>query len=204
MRDRLLGWHLGSAAGFIDAVGFLYLGGVFLSFMSGNTTHLAANVTQGFWGSVGETISIIVLFVIGVFIGALIRRRWDQRALYLFLCLTALAASVFVVVGVGSGAMMCLSFTVGAMNNMFLRNGTVSIPLTYVTGTLVKTAQCLADAVLGGNRLRWIIPLVQWLSLLCGALAGAACYRWLGLHSVWIVTAWIAAAGLLLPGRAPE
>lgn len=204
MRDRLLGWHLGSAAGFIDAVGFLYLGGVFLSFMSGNTTHLAANVTQGFWGSVGETIGIIVLFVIGVFIGALIRRRWDQRALYLFLCLTALAASVFVVVGVGSGAMMCLSFTVGAMNNMFLRNGTVSIPLTYVTGTLVKTAQCLADAVLGGNHLRWIIPLVQWLSLLCGALAGAACYRWLGLHSVWIVTAWIAAAGLLLPSRAPE
>lgn len=204
MRERLLGWYLGSAAGFIDAVGFLYLGGVFLSFMSGNTTHLAADATQGHWAPALKTIGIIALFVVGVFIGALVRRTWDQRALYLFLCLTALAASIFVAFGVGAGTMMCLSFTVGAMNNMFLRNGTVSVPLTYVTGTLVKTAQCLADAVLGGNRRRWIVPLVQWLSLLCGALAGALCYRWLELHSVWIVTAWIAAAGLLLPGRAPR
>lgn len=48
MRDYRRGEHalaiyLSSITGFVDTIGFMYLGGYFLSFMSGNTTRLTAD-----------------------------------------------------------------------------------------------------------------------------------------------------------------
>ena len=42
--ERVLAGVFAFIAGFIDSVGFLYLGGVFLSFMSGNTTRSATAI----------------------------------------------------------------------------------------------------------------------------------------------------------------
>ncbi|MEC8456884.1 MAG: DUF1275 family protein, partial [Pseudomonadota bacterium] len=44
--DRRLALLLAGLAGYVDSLGFLHLGGVFVSFMSGNSTRLAANLAE--------------------------------------------------------------------------------------------------------------------------------------------------------------
>ncbi|MDM8353607.1 DUF1275 family protein, partial [Brevundimonas diminuta] len=44
---------LAGLAGYVDSLGFLHLGGVFVSFMSGNTTRLAVNLAEGRWLAAG-------------------------------------------------------------------------------------------------------------------------------------------------------
>ena len=63
---------LAGLAGYVDSLGFLQLGGVFVSFMSGNSTRLAASLASGQWLAVGRLMAILVVFVLGSFLGALI------------------------------------------------------------------------------------------------------------------------------------
>jgi uncharacterized membrane protein YoaK (UPF0700 family) len=47
----------------VDVIGYLHLGGLFVSFMSGNSTQFAAAAGQGNWAQAGPIIRLIVLFV---------------------------------------------------------------------------------------------------------------------------------------------
>ena len=47
LRDLTVGLVLTGTAGFIDAVGFIALGGFYTSFMSGNTTQLGTGLATG-------------------------------------------------------------------------------------------------------------------------------------------------------------
>ncbi len=62
---------LAALAGCVDAIGFLQLGGHFVSFMSGNSTQLAVGLVTDRGGAVLELTAIIVLFVIGAGLGTL-------------------------------------------------------------------------------------------------------------------------------------
>lgn len=195
--ERLLAVYLSSITGFIDALGFMYLGGFFLSFMSGNTTRLTAALNDGQLTVAAKAGTLMLLFLIGVAIGALISqlgqrylpRTRTREAILLFVCLTSAIASVWVATGHEDMAVYSLSFTVGAMNSTFERNGEVSISLTYMTGTLVKMAQRFVAAFFGGSHAAWLVNFVLWFSLAFGALVGGLCYVKLGLYSVWVVTA---------------
>jgi uncharacterized membrane protein YoaK (UPF0700 family) len=46
---------------------------------------------------------------------------------------------------------------IGALNTSFVENGEVSIPLSYVTGTLVKMGQGIARHITGGSHRRMCI-----------------------------------------------
>lgn len=199
--EHLLAVYLSSITGFIDALGFMYLGGFFLSFMSGNTTRLTAALNDGHLDVAAKAGGLMLLFLIGVAIGALISQLGQRylpptrtrEAILLFVCLTSAIASVWVATGHESLAVYSLSFTVGAMNSTFERNGEVSISLTYMTGTLVKMAQRFVAAFFGGPHSAWLINFALWLSLACGALIGGRCYLQFGLYSVWVVTALLVA-----------
>lgn len=82
-RDVFLAMSLSALAGYIDALGFLSLGGLFVSFMSGNTTRLAAGVAEGVlngaWLHAALAVLIIVLFVLGVVAGRLAQARRPSR-----------------------------------------------------------------------------------------------------------------------------
>ena len=74
-------WILGAAtaglAGYVDAIGFLKVGGLFVSFMSGNSTRFAVGLATA--GPVaGIAAGLIGAFVGGVVAGAKWRRvtRW--------------------------------------------------------------------------------------------------------------------------------
>lgn len=49
-------------AGYVDALGFVYLGGLFASAMTGNTTHLAAALVGGIWPH-----ALMLLGILGTF-----------------------------------------------------------------------------------------------------------------------------------------
>lgn len=182
---------LSALAGCVDAIGFLQLGGYFISFMSGNSTRLAVNLVQGSMSQVLMVGGILLQFVIGAAIGIWIRHFSKGRspAIWVLSAVTALLfmAAICNHYGLIFAAMVCMTMAMGAENAIFHRNGEVMVGLTYMTGTLVKIGQRLAYATLGEPKLGWIPYLSLWLGLMVGGALGVVLFGHYGLDSVWYV-----------------
>ena len=77
-RNIALACALSALAGYVDGIGFLHLGGLFVSFMSGNSTRMGVSLAEAHWWHAAEALGLIVLFVAGAAAGSLIvlgRRR---------------------------------------------------------------------------------------------------------------------------------
>src|SRR5216684_628444 len=48
-RNIALACALSALAGYVDGIGFLHLGGLFVSFMSGNSTRMGVSLAEGHW-----------------------------------------------------------------------------------------------------------------------------------------------------------
>ncbi|QKT09092.1 DUF1275 domain-containing protein [Gordonia sp. X0973] len=179
---------LAATAGYVDAVGFLDLGGYFVSFMSGNTTRMGAEFTNGRLAGAGKALGLIGLFFVGCVLGGLLARFRDGRV-------AVLVATTLLVAAAGLAdtqswfpvpAALVATVGMGTMNATFLRGGEVAVPLTYVTGSVVKAGQRLADALLGGPRWEWVRPALIWAGLACGSVLGGWVYSTVGnLQSLW-------------------
>lgn len=197
--EQLLAVALTVLAGFVDSVGFLYLGGVFLSFMSGNTTRFATAAVEGDGNLAVLAGSCIGLFLSGVILGAVVnrlsRRRWDitRAREAVMVTVTALfgLSALLVALDAERAAMLVLSVGIGSLNSVFERDGEVAVPLTYMTGTLVKMGQRLVDAFFGGEHIRWISHLLLWIGLAAGAVGGAVVFDALGIATVYIIAGYM-------------
>ena len=166
-------------AGFVDAVGFVRFGGLFVSFMSGNSTKLAVLPSLGRAGEAAAALGVVLLFVMGAFAGRLVALsagRWQRPALLsLDAALLALAAAILSP-SAGGGALSlgaaAMALAMGMQNSVLHRTGDARVSATYVTGTLVSLGHGLADAALGGAS-DWPAYLLMWLGLVCGAGVGA-------------------------------
>jgi uncharacterized membrane protein YoaK (UPF0700 family) len=174
-------------AGYVDALGFLYLGGFFVSFMSGNSTRLAVGLSAHF-SDAATAAGLITSFVIGVMLGSLcgrvIQRSRHGALMYLIAAMLSLAA-LLAILGASWAAAATLAMAMGAENALFERDGEVQIGLTYMTGTLVKFGQRLLSALMGGDRFGWLPYLLLWLGLVTGAVLGAMSYRLIGHSAIW-------------------
>lgn len=180
---------LAMLAGFVDALGFLSLGGFFISFMSGNSTRFSVGLVEsGFLSASLLPLGIIVLFVIGVMIGKIIR-RWrplhPSSSVLCFMSVALFSAALMHTAGMHGLTIACMIIAMGAANNVFVREGEVAIGVTYMTGTLVKLGQRLAGALLKEPGSIWFPYLLLWLGLVAGALLGAASFLYGGLSSLW-------------------
>src|SRR3984957_19833963 len=187
-RIKLLAAGLAALAGFVDATGFLKLGGFFVSFMSGNTTRLAVGLAEGA-ASTAIAGGLIVTFVFGVVMGTLSGHFVGKRNAAATLALVSLllaAAAALGAVGFSLGAVVAMTLAMGAINAVFAHGGEVHIGLTYMTGTLVKIGQRLAGAILGGDLLAWWPYFLLWFGLAAGAVVGALVYPYMGLNSLWL------------------
>ncbi|OYY79572.1 MAG: hypothetical protein B7Y43_00370 [Sphingomonas sp. 28-62-20] len=186
-RIRLFAAAASSVAGFVDAVGFVALGGFFVSFMSGNTTRLGVGLAyRGHDGAIA--IALIAIFVIGVVLGSLVGHRAGARrqpAVLLLVALLLAAAALLHGAGWHRPGFVAMALAMGAENAVFERDGEIRIGLTYMTGTLVKLGQRLAMALMGGDRFGWLPYLAQWSALAAGAALGALSYPLLGLAALW-------------------
>ena len=71
-RNIALACALSAVAGYVDGIGFLHLGGLFVSFMSGNSTRMGVSLAEGQWLPAAAALGLIALFVIGAALGSLI------------------------------------------------------------------------------------------------------------------------------------
>ncbi|MBX3478291.1 MAG: DUF1275 domain-containing protein [Brevundimonas sp.] len=203
--ERVLATLLAALAGYVDSLGFLQMGGLFVSFMSGNSTRLAASLAQADWVPAGVAAGLLALFVLGALLGALVAGSGGPRSRSRVLMVeTGLLAGAACAGAMGAAplavALMVLAMAVE--NSVFLRNGEVGVSLTYMTGTLVKIGQALAAALRGGDPWAFRPYLVLWIGLIGGAVIGALSYGAMGLAALWpavLLSAALAAATRLRP-----
>lgn len=191
-RNIALACALSALAGYVDAIGFLQLGGLFVSFMSGNSTRMGVYLVAGNWLAAAEALGLIALFVVGAAFGSLIvlgrgvhRQPWVLLAEALLLAAAALCYAL----GLPNLAVATIVMAMGMENAVFQIEGGGGLGLTYVTGALVKVGQYLAVAVTGGDRLGWVPNLLLWAALAAGGVCGAAAYHWINLAAIWFAAA---------------
>nr|WP_209684030.1 YoaK family protein [Arthrobacter stackebrandtii] len=184
---------LACAAGFVDAVGFIHLGGYFVSFMSGNSTRGGTSLAEGNWMGFAIAFGLVAAFLFGVITAAILRRLVPSRKrLAVLLYVTAALASAVALFDLGVAGWLApamMAVAMGAENVIFERDGEVSIGLTYMTGTLVKMGQHIANAVTGGDKTLWQRYALLWLSLTTGSIIGGVAYLALNLNALWIAVA---------------
>jgi len=169
---------LAALAGWVDATAFTQWRGVFVSFMSGNSTTLAASVASANWPEAGLLCLVLLGFVGGVIGGELLAKtsgRWGPSLVLTLeaLLLGALSAAVFLG-GATAMTALLLAAAMGLQNASVHKVGEMSVAVTYVTGTLVNMGRGVSAAIRGEGS--WTAPLPYlglWLGLVSGAAAGA-------------------------------
>ena len=191
-RNLALACALSALAGYVDGVGFLHLGGLFVSFMSGNSTRLGVSLAQGHWSDAAEALGLIALFVIGAAAGSLIvftRALYCQCWVLLAEAALLAAAALLYALGASAVAVAAMVLAMALENAVFQIEGSAGLGLTYITGALVKVGQLAAVALTGGRRWAWLPNLLLWAALVVGAVAGAGAYRWINLSAIWLAAA---------------
>lgn len=152
--------HIGLAvslsclSGYVDATAFMATGGLFVSFMSGNSTRLSVSLVENRFNYGALVLGVIGLFVLGVMLGTVVSRRYPPRKVNVLLTVGALLT----LGAVGHSlaftylSTACMVLGMGAVNTVFQRDGEVSIGISYMTGTLVKLGQNLAGALMEGAK----------------------------------------------------
>ncbi len=208
-RDVALAAVLSGVAGYVDAIGFLKLGGFFVSFMSGNSTRLGVGLATDHGQAALTVLAIVALFVTGVVLGALLARGVGEGRRSAVLALEAgllIAGAALFMAGFDTAGVAAVVLAMGAENAVFQRNGDVGVGLTYMTGTLVRAGQRIAAALTGGDRWAWGPYLLLWAGLTTGGAIGAAAYMQVGTLALWAASAVVAllAVLLLLEERGPD
>lgn len=186
LRHLSLATALTALAGFVDAVGFLTLRHLFVSFMSGNSTQFALKAGEQSWNEAFPPGALVVVFVTGVVVGRLIAtaaKNWRRPAILISEAALLGAAAVLPLSGAKAAVLMALAM--GAQNAVLHRAGETKTSLTYVTGTLVSFGEKLADGVSGAGPLTACLPYFSlWAGLVLGGAAGAVVYGALGIAAL--------------------
>ncbi|HTH99015.1 MAG TPA: DUF1275 family protein [Stellaceae bacterium] len=200
MFDRIaLPVMLSALAGYVDAIGFLRLGGLFVSFMSGNSTQLGVGLAGGGHHDWPLAAGLILGFVLGVILGAVVATRtgrWSQAAVLALESALLLSAAALAMQGHTTASLVAIVLAMGVENNVF------KLGVTYMTGTLVRVGQAIAAALGGGRRFAWVADLCLWAGLVVGAIGGAAAYGRLGLLALWLAAGFAAFLTLAVGLRA--
>lgn len=174
---------LACLAGIVDAIGYLHLGGLFVSFMSGNSTQLGTALGQGNLAEAGIIAELIALFVAGAAAGQIISGiagRWHTT------WVLAGVAALLAVAALRAAAPEPMVLAMGALNASIHRVGNIPVGLTYVTGGLVRLGQGLGDFVTRRSKgWVWLAQASPFAGLIAGATLGAGGYILIGERVLW-------------------
>src|SRR5258705_1188792 len=130
---------LADVAGYIDDYSLIWLG-LYVSFMSGNTTSFGMNVGKAHLSAAIARVAAVLSFVLGSFVSnfALETRAFDLRRVLIAVVSACLFAAM--AIGTADGSKLLeiavLSFGMGFVNPGHARVGTESSAVTFVSGTL--------------------------------------------------------------------
>lgn len=180
-RRFALGLVLTLVAGWVAAVGFLELGGVYTSFMSGNTVQFGLLLALGHWDVMSRAGVAVVAFLLGAILGSVVvakGRAWGS----------ALALSTEAV-AIGFGAWLLawhaawslaiiasLSFGMGIQNHIVAKTRIDNAGTTFVTGVSFRLGDAIAKRLVDRDRSGlWIAYLAVWTAFGLGAGLGTYC-----------------------------
>lgn len=153
----LLGLLLTAAAGWIDAVGLLEFGGFAASYMSGNTTQLGLAGATADALHAARALGAILPFAFGAFVGGLMFARGDRWTFAFALVVVAVALCLAAALTLGPDAPTLLAlapvaFAMGLQNHIVAKTRADNAGTTFITGTLFRFGDALAQATLGAER----------------------------------------------------
>jgi uncharacterized membrane protein YoaK (UPF0700 family) len=194
LRDRTrfgLGILLTALAGWVDAIGFISLGGFYVSFMSGNTTQLGIGLTRFDTGLVGLPAALLTCFVFGAFVATIVSNvagRWSLPATLLveglFLA-SALLLSAFPIPIVSPTGPLAIAM--GTQNAALRTDSGHRIGGTFVTGTVFGLGETLALWCLRRAGPRPALRhAMGWAALAAGAAAGTWAFSAHGLLALTV------------------
>lgn len=180
--EARLSWVLAALAGVLGATAFTHSAGYFVTFMTGNAQRavlgyfrddVVLSVTAGL---------LMVCFVGGVVVASVCRRHFwvaHPHGPTVLTTISLLAATVVDVFDEGwqenlvdFAPIMLVAFGIGALNTSFVKDGEVAVPLSYVTGTLVKMGQGIERHIAGGSLSDWLGYFLLFASFGLGAAVG--------------------------------
>ncbi len=183
-------------AGYLDAVGFRTLQGLYVSFMSGNSTRLGSALASADFRTAAACAAVVISFVFGAFVGALVF-NFSQRARLatLFACeaiLVCLAATL-IAGGVGFFCLLLVVVAMGMQNNAQHTLNGAGLGKSFVTGTLFGCGRSLALWIVGKAEPTVALAFAgAWLAFISGVVTGAFALDVVGLPAA------LAAAGAAL------
>jgi uncharacterized membrane protein YoaK (UPF0700 family) len=175
---------LAAVAGYVDALGFLLLRGVFTSHVTGDTGHIGNALAVGELAEAVRFAWPILVFVAGLFVSAAITAIAQKRGFHssfgialaieaLLLFVSPLIKEYFALAAVLAGSMGIQTLTVTAVRGL-------RIYTTYMTGNLSKFAEGATRYLVFGNRVELgnsIVTGLLWIFFLAGAITGAVAHR---------------------------
>jgi len=175
-RSAALASTLTALAGFTDAIGYSELGELYLSFMSGNSTHFGMALASAGWPHAALAGAIIATFVTGSLLGTLIadRARSLKPAVLGAELLILLAATSLTLLGAGSLGLIPISAAMGMQNTLHQVVAGADVGKGFLTGNLFALGQSLARAGHDkAERRRAAHHGLSWIAFAGGVVIGA-------------------------------
>ncbi|HXQ51693.1 MAG TPA: YoaK family protein [Stellaceae bacterium] len=138
-------------AGFVDAVGYTELGGVFAANMTGNTVLLAIAAVRGEGARTAVYGFTLAAFLVGALVAATLRRTTGKPTVGLGAAVALLAVAAVTPMN-HTERLAVLALTMGLQGASISRFGANSLQTVVVTGTIVRLAEFCVDYVLPSQR----------------------------------------------------
>jgi uncharacterized membrane protein YoaK (UPF0700 family) len=180
--ETRLSWVLAAQAGVLGATAFTHSAGYFVTFMTGN----AQRAVLGYFRH-DVLLSVTAGLLLLCFVAGVVTASWCRRHFWVahphgptVLTTVSLVAATALDILVGRWdqnqldfmPILLVVFGIGALNTSFVKDGEVSIPISYVTGTLVKMGQGIERHIAGGKAADWLGYFVLFASFVVGGAVG--------------------------------
>lgn len=177
---------LGFVGGYGDAAGFV-LARAFTGHATGNIVLGAVAAAAGNFRSALSDLSVVVAFLIGVFLGAWLMSPLKPSRLLTIMAveLVLILVSPFLLSAHFPDAqifVLCVSLALGLQNGAFRRAGGISVHTTYLTGMMTslvsseaeKYSSQLVRPTASAHSPKIALIAQIWLAFILGAISGAA------------------------------
>ena len=184
-RPLILATVLTALAGFLDAAGYVELNHLYVSFMSGNSTHLGMSLPTGNLADIFGILAIVGAFVAGACGGTWISDHGGANAVVLNIggeVLLLFSALVLSSISLPHIALFLVAAAMGMQNSLHQIVAGADVGRGFITGVLFSLGQSLARMKNGdGQGRRALSSLFSWSAFVLGAVAGAFSLSYVGL-----------------------
>ncbi|MEP9387990.1 YoaK family protein [Mesorhizobium sp. KR9-304] len=174
-------------AGFLDAAAYSELDHLYVSFMSGNSTHLGIVLASGDLPGIVAVAVIVGAFVLGAGVGTWIADAAGTRLLASILTAEAMFLAVALALslqGNNHPALLLVAMAMGMQNTMHQVIAGADVGKSFITGALFGLGQSIARLLRGRGKAGEVASnLLSWIAFVAGATIGTLAVLSFGLKA---------------------